>query len=123
MWGARNGHYNIVKQLIDVGADRDLGDNEGKTALIHAVISGNKKIVEYLLDNDADITLEDEEGSDAIAYARIYDDREEILDLLQEHSEHYVNRYDSGENYYEGKYIDERKSPRRNRDGEIIYEY
>ena len=98
---------------------------QSNTALIHAVESGNKEIVEYLLDNDADITLEDDEGRDAIAYARIYDDNEQILDLLREHSDRYVNRYDSGENYYEGKYIDERRSPKRNRnrDGEIIYEY
>ena len=125
MWAVKNGHLNIVNDIINVGADVNLGDKNGKTALIHAVESGNKEIVEYLLDNDADITLEDDEGRDAIAYARIYDDNEQILDLLREHSDRYVNRYDSGENYYEGKYIDERRSPKRNRnrDGEIIYEY
>jgi len=122
MWGARNDHYNIVKQLIDVGADPNLGDNDGKTALIHAVLSGNKEIVEYLLDNNADITLEDDEGIDAITYAQ-----GEILYLLRDHFNRHINPYDqeedSGENYYEGKYIDEKKSPRRNRDGEIIREY
>ena len=123
MWAVKNGHLNIVNDIINVGADVNLGDKNGKTALIHAVQSGNKEIVEYLLDNDADITLEDDEGRDAIAYARIYDDNEQILNLLQEHSDRYVNRYDSGENYYEGKYIEERRSHKRNRDGEIIYEY
>ena len=46
MWASLNGHTKVVKELIKKGADVNVTDNKGKTALDY---SQNKPVVSDLL--------------------------------------------------------------------------
>ena len=50
MTSALQGELETLKLTHKHGADVDLWDLEGKTAIMHAVIGENKECVEYLLD-------------------------------------------------------------------------
>ncbi|MCP4420099.1 MAG: ankyrin repeat domain-containing protein [Chloroflexi bacterium] len=45
---SKYGHFDIVKLLLDQGADVKLKDNQGQTALTKASARNNIKIVELL---------------------------------------------------------------------------
>lgn len=51
----------IVRVLIECGANVDTRDARGRTALSHAVDSGNPKLVKYLVENGSIVDLEDED--------------------------------------------------------------
>ena len=55
MAAARNGHENIVKILVENGAEVDLKDNEGMTAIIMAAQYGRYEIVKFLIPRIANI--------------------------------------------------------------------
>ena len=112
MWASKNGHINVVQQLIRVGADPNLGDNNAETALMYAILSDNKDLIKYLLDSGADINLRDDDDYTAMDHARVYGSDDEILDLLREYSNRQTDD-DSGEYYYDGKSINEKLSPKR----------
>ena len=48
MYAAEKGHIEIVKLLLDHGADINAKDKDGKTALDLARENNKEKIVEYL---------------------------------------------------------------------------
>ena len=49
------GHLEIVKYLVENGADINAKDNNGWTSLIHAAYNGHLEVVKYLVENKADI--------------------------------------------------------------------
>ena len=54
MAAVRNGHANMVATLADYGADLDIYDPiTGRTALIEAILAGNKLLVDVLLERGA----------------------------------------------------------------------
>jgi ankyrin repeat protein len=55
MAAARNGHENIVKTLVEKGAEVDLKDNEGMSAIILAAQYGHYEIVKFLIPRVANI--------------------------------------------------------------------
>ncbi|KAJ3370678.1 hypothetical protein GGF31_003992 [Allomyces arbusculus] len=57
MQAACFGHANVVKRLLEAGADADLQDNNGWTALMWATNNNQAHVVELLLDRgvDADV--------------------------------------------------------------------
>ena len=57
MSAAYNGNRSIVQELVVEGVDVDLADEQGKTALMLAVVSKRMDIVEVLLNAGADVTL------------------------------------------------------------------
>jgi len=57
---AVGGNAQVAAQLIRAGADVNVVDNNGKTALMLAVINGYQSLVELLLDNNADVTVKNE---------------------------------------------------------------
>ena len=59
------GKTEIAKALIDAGADLNLKNNDGSTALITAAFFGQKEIVKYLLEKGADKTAVNNHGSNA----------------------------------------------------------
>jgi len=63
---------DIVKYLIECGADVNDIDLNGGTALIHAINTedSNIKIVKYLIDHKADINKKDKFGYTALHYAK-----------------------------------------------------
>ena len=60
---------NLVRQLLDQGADIDIRDGKGWTALMHSSTSGNINLVETLLNNGADPNFQDDdEGINALIF-------------------------------------------------------
>ena len=49
LWAAVRGYLEIVAQLIEYGADVNVQDNEGWTALHIVCFKGYVEIVDYLL--------------------------------------------------------------------------
>ena len=55
-WAARKGHAEVVKALLDNGADANVSRHvDGVTPLYIAAQNGNTKVVKLLLDNKADV--------------------------------------------------------------------
>ena len=53
MIAASNGHTDIVKALLDKGADVNARGNKGSTALMFAAYNGHTDIVKSLIDKGA----------------------------------------------------------------------
>jgi ankyrin repeat protein len=62
----RPGYAQSVAMLIEAGADVNLRDDKGETALMYAVRSHTPKIVEHLLLAGADVNARSEKGSTAL---------------------------------------------------------
>lgn len=69
-----------VRLLIENGADPNLAQKNGETALMDAVNTGNFELTEYLLDNGADPNLQTRAGT-ALAFA----DGAAIMEVLLKH--------------------------------------
>ena len=61
---------DTINLLLKRGADVNLGDNNGTTALMRAAYGGYASLVEDLLGHGADKDLVDKEGNKAIHYVR-----------------------------------------------------
>ena len=64
------GHADIMKMLLDSGADINLTDEQNMTPLHYAVISGGKEAVSLLLENGADTSIKTKEGKTALDIAK-----------------------------------------------------
>ncbi|KAM0134521.1 hypothetical protein ACHAP3_005415 [Botrytis cinerea] len=64
VWATRHRYEDMVKLLLDKGADIESKDNCGCTPLIYALLCGRPymPIVKKFLDYDADANAEDDEG-------------------------------------------------------------
>lgn len=81
MLASYNNHTNIVKFLIQNGADTELKDCCGTTALIGAAYYGNYDIVNTLLEFGADINCKDNDGETALFHA-VREGHRVLVDLL-----------------------------------------
>lgn len=61
--------FKIVKLLLEHGAHIDAQDNDGATALIKSLMSGNIKTAKLLIKLGADTTIKDKHGFNALFYA------------------------------------------------------
>ncbi|KAI7788295.1 hypothetical protein LA080_012362 [Diaporthe eres] len=59
-------HFEMVKFLIDAGADIGHHDRDGSTPLMNAVIYHARKIVEVLLQRGVDICIRDNDGKNVL---------------------------------------------------------
>ena len=75
------GYKNIVKILLDLGADINAKDNNGQTALMRATDHGYTEIITLLLDKGADINANNNDGKSALKVA-IENSRTETVILL-----------------------------------------
>ena len=62
----RCGFYNLVKYLVDMGANMNSIDKGNKTPLVYAVKSKNLQIVKFLIISSADKNINDKNGMKAI---------------------------------------------------------
>lgn len=79
------GNLNIVKMLLNNGADINARNWNGHSSLQYACSKGWHTIVEYLLENNADINIRDKYG-DTCLHRTVVLGRLEILQLLLNHT-------------------------------------
>lgn len=79
---AVKGNVELAELLLTNGANPDLTNDEGITALMYAVQFENKKLVELLLYHNANKKLLDKNGISAFEYA-IKTKNEDIINLLK----------------------------------------
>ena len=83
MNAAKSGNVKEIKLLLKSGADVNLKDNDGWTALMYAVrYSENLECTESLLDAQADISAKNKYGSTALVLAACYNENPLILSKL-----------------------------------------
>ena len=82
MWAVRNGHTEIVKLLVEGGADLDSEDWIGTTALMYAVATEQRGMVKYLIDNGANPNYKNSYGDTALGIAE-RNGYQEIIDILR----------------------------------------
>ena len=85
---AYNGHEDVVKILLERGADPDKADIEGLTALSRAVIWNHKDVVKMLINAGADLDKADKKGRTPLHFAAYYADKEMVSQLLQKGADH-----------------------------------
>jgi len=69
MRAAGTGHTEIVRLLIDKGADVNLLDKNGETALMGAAGAGHTEIVKVLIDKKANVDTKNNNGVTALIKA------------------------------------------------------
>lgn len=74
---------NIVQQLLDKGAAINAQDNEGRTALMHALVDGTKETREMLFKNGAALEAQDKLGDTALIFAAGYSTTNVVQWLLE----------------------------------------
>ena len=66
---AHTGELEVVKTLIENGADVNAQSRHGITALMYAASEGNFDIIKYLVEHGADVNIKSEDGETAIKSA------------------------------------------------------
>ena len=90
LWRAAGSRQRaMVKLLLAYGADPNVTQPHGNTALMAAVMHDDEVVIKLLLDAGARVDCWDTSGRTAIDYA-LHWDREEVAELLRQHlaSEH-----------------------------------
>lgn len=82
-YDANPGRYEIIKTLIDAGADVNAADKDGQTNLMFAVNAATAETVKMLLKHGARINARDKEGKTALIRGTFHEI--EIVDVLLEH--------------------------------------
>ena len=79
---AQSGNLEIVRCLIDAGADVNAANSDGHTALMYASQWGHIDVVDELLSRGADVDAQTVDGSTALSFAKI-DENPKIIRLLK----------------------------------------
>lgn len=66
---AENGYERVAQILLDKGAEPNLADKSGRTALLWAVLNKHRAVAEQLLARGADVHKRDNEGWTALSFA------------------------------------------------------
>lgn len=88
LWKAvESGSLDIVRLLVEHGADINYKDKAGATILIHASMFGSKSVLEYLLQKGADVNARDSEGKTALITAAGSGYTDNVKILLKYHAD------------------------------------
>ncbi|PWA07242.1 ankyrin repeat domain-containing protein [Flavobacterium psychrotolerans] len=82
MAAVMSGNIQIVKKLIDVKADLNQSDFQGKTALIYAVFFNKNDIAKLLIEAGANKNAKDSDGKTALDFAN-FNKNTELIILLE----------------------------------------
>lgn len=74
---------DLVTNLLRLGADSNLQNLTGQTALIISLNNSNVNLVKMLLENDADVSIKDNMEMDAIGYAELFG-MDEIVEIIEQ---------------------------------------
>src|SRR5208283_1368711 len=83
MWPSLDGRTELVKSLLDKGADINTKTNEGWTALMQASRQGHAEVVKLLLDRGADVNATFD-GRTALTFASV-GGHSDVVNLLKAH--------------------------------------
>ena len=89
------GYTNIVRILLDHGAEINLKIEKGFTPLHHAAVQGNVDTVELLLDRGAYIEADNDDGDCALLLAA-QEDQIEVVEILIRHGARFTERNKQG---------------------------
>ncbi len=79
---AHGGHFEVTKVLLEAGGSADSCDEDGTTALIYAALSGSSDLVRLLVEHGADVDHQDSGDSHALTEAA-FRGHGEIYDFLR----------------------------------------
>ena len=74
----------IIKLLLKKGADVNLQDRSGQTALMKAVLQTDHETAATLLANSPDVRLEDSDGNNVLCHAALKGDEEIVQTIVEE---------------------------------------
>ena len=83
-WAARGGHFGVMQQLIEKGADVNAKDNARITPLHSVASRGHKQAAELLIEKGADLAVEDATGNTPLSYS-VSGVQKEVVKLLLDH--------------------------------------
>lgn len=81
MIAARDGNGALVSLLLDAGGERGVGDEDGRTALMHAACNGHQGATEILADHCVDVA--DRNGKTALMHAAQHGQTEVVKLLIK----------------------------------------
>lgn len=61
-------NLEVIKLLIEAGADLEKGDSRGGTPLLHSCIGAHKEVLEYLISKGANVNSVDNDGQTPLHY-------------------------------------------------------
>ena len=70
-WAASRSHLDVVKLLVNVGANVDGADQFGSTPLFWAVRRGSPEVVRFLLESGAAVDTRDNDGKTPLMVAAV----------------------------------------------------
>ncbi len=76
------GHIEIVKLLLDLGADVAIGDNENSQPIHNAAVAGHTDVIELLSSRGADINAQDDNGNTPLLFALMFRHQETAQYLI-----------------------------------------
>ena len=79
---AAKGHVEIVKRLLEAGADPNLSDHYGWTPLLSACQAEHVEVVRLLVENGAQVDIPNALGVTALSLAAVLDNPEMVSILL-----------------------------------------
>jgi hypothetical protein len=82
MYAAKDGHADIVRDLLKSGARRDAKDNDGDTPLMYAAIDGRVEVIRALLEAGADVNAQNNKGDTPLMAAALRGRTEVVRALL-----------------------------------------
>lgn len=95
-WACEGKSFDVVKYLVEHGADVNKENEYGETPLFKACYSGNENIVKYLVEQGAGVNKESEDEETPLFFACLQG-HENIVKYLVEHGADVNKATDSGE--------------------------
>jgi len=83
MWSTRSGNVDIIKVLLEAGADVNLKDRDGRTALMYAARDGHAAAAELLVLWMAKVDDQDDDGRTALIFAASQNNESVVKVLLR----------------------------------------